>query len=103
MKPVLLALLTCLPGLARADAISYATADGRVFLYAGGEVDGVLYPEIDPADAYTLNVDCTVSHDTLGVGEWHWANGGWVIEYDGAVKLGFPRQEPPMTVADCAF
>jgi hypothetical protein len=103
MKPVLVALLVCLPGLVRADAISYATADGRVFLYAGAEGDGVLYPEADPTDVYTLNFDCTVSHDGLGAGEWHWANGGWVIEYEGAVKLGFPRQEPPMTVPACEF
>jgi hypothetical protein len=103
MKPVLVALLASLPGLALAEAISYATADGRVFLYAGAEVDGVLYPEADPTDVYTLNFDCTVSHDTHGAGEWHWANGGWVIEYNGAVKLGFPRQEAPMDARDCAF
>ncbi len=103
MKHLLLACAACLPGAASAEAISYTTADGRVFFYAGAEVDGVLYPEADPADVYTLNPDCTVTHDTLGTGEWHWANGGWVIEYDGAVKLGFPRQEAPMDAPACAM
>ena len=103
MKFILVAALVALPGLAHAEAVSYATSDGRVFLFAGTEGDGVLYPQADPTDVYTLNFDCTVTHDSLGAGEWHWANGGWVIEYDGAVKLGFPRQEPPMTVAGCEF
>jgi hypothetical protein len=103
MKPVLVALFLCLPGLAWAEAVSYATADGRVFLYAGAEADGVLYPEANPGDVYTLTPDCKVSHATLGTGEWHWANGGWVIEYDGAVRLGFPRQEAPMDAPDCAM
>jgi hypothetical protein len=103
MKPVLVGLLACLPGFVHAEAVSYTTADGRVFLYAGAEVDGVLYPDADPADVYTLTPDCKVSHDTLGAGEWHWANGGWVIEYGGAVTLGFPRQEAPMDAPDCAM
>jgi hypothetical protein len=103
MKPVLVAVLACLPGLAWAETVSYATADGRVFLFVGAEGDGVLYPEADLADVYTLTPDCSVSHDTLGVGEWHWANGGWVIEYGGAVSLGFPRQEAPFDAPGCAM
>jgi hypothetical protein len=103
MKNIMIVCLACLPSLANADAVSFATADGRVFLFAGAEEDGVLYAEADPTDVYTLNFDCTVTHDALGAGEWHWANGGWVIEYDGAVKLGFPRQEAPMDAPDCAM
>ena len=103
MKRLLIACLICLPSLARAEADTYATSDGRVFLFAGAEVDGVLYPDTDPTDVYTLNPDCTVTHDTLGAGEWHFANGGWVIEFAGEVKLGFPRQAPPMDVQDCAM
>jgi hypothetical protein len=103
LKPLFIACLICWPALARADADTYTTSDGRVFMFAGADEDGVLYPDTDPTDAYTMNFDCTVTHDTLGAGEWHFANGGWVIEFDGQVKLGFPRQAPPMDVQACAF
>lgn len=103
MRYVLMSCVACLPGFASAGALEYSTSDGRVFLYAGAEVDGVLYPDTDPTDVYTLNPDCTVTHDTLGAGEWHFANGGWVVEFGGEVKLGFPRQEPPMDVPGCAM
>jgi hypothetical protein len=95
--------ILCLAGIAMADAAPYTTADGRVFLYVGADHDGLLYAKGNEADNYVMNFDCTVMHGTLGAGEWHWANGGWVIEYDGAVKLGFPRQEAPMDAPDCAF
>ena len=101
MKYLLIACWACLPSVALADAEEYATSDGRIFLFAGAETDGVLYPATDPTDVYAMNPDCTVAHDTLGAGEWHFANGGWVIEFNGEVKLGFPRQAPPMDVQDC--
>lgn len=101
MIRVALIPLILLPSILKADALTYATSDNRTYIYAGADDDGVLYPEADPTDAYTMNFDCTVSHDTLGKGEWHFANGGWVIEFDGAVKLGFPRQAPPLEVPAC--
>lgn len=103
MKHLLIASLAICPTLAAAGAVTYATADGRVFIFAGADVDGVLYPETDPTDVYTLNPECTVTHDDLGAGQWRFANGGWVVEFDGAVTLSFPRQEPPMDVPGCAM
>ena len=103
MKPFAIALICSTPTLAIAETTTFATAAGRTFLYIGADEDGILYSETDPSDKYTMNFDCSVVHETLGKGEWHFANGGWVIEFDGAVKLGFPRQSPPLNIPDCAF
>lgn len=103
MIRLILIPMIMLPNFVAADTLSYATSDNQVYIYAGADEDGVLYPEADPTDAYTMNFDCTVSHDTLGKGEWHFANGGWVIEFNGEVKLGFPRQAPPLDVPACAM
>jgi hypothetical protein len=103
MKRLFGAVILSWPCIAFADTTSFSTADGRTFLYVGADEDGLLYPEDDPSDSYTMNFDCTVNHDKLGKGEWRFANGGWVIEFGGEVKLGFPRQSPPLDIPDCAF
>jgi hypothetical protein len=103
MKHALAVCIALLPNLAHADPESYSTSDGRVYIYVGADEDGLLYAQDDETENYTMNFDCTVINDTLGAGEWHFANGGWVIEYDGVVKLGFPRQAPPLDVPACAF
>ncbi len=102
MKPFVFALMCLSPTVAFADAVGFRTGDGQTFFYVCADEDGLLYPESDPTDTYTLSFDCSVVHDKFGKGEWHYANGGWVIEFGGAVKLGFPRQSPPLDVPDCA-
>jgi len=39
-----------------------------------------------------LGKSCDAFHKLFGTGDWCWANGGFIADFDGA-SFGFPRQE----------
>ena len=40
-----------------------------------------------------LRSDCRAESPAFGEGRWEWANGGFVVIFDGDYRIGFPRQE----------
>lgn len=48
--------------------------------------------EVTGTETLYLGRDCDAFSPVLGHGRWSWANGGFVVELDGA-RIGFPRQE----------
>jgi hypothetical protein len=96
MRKAALILNVLLAGTAHADPLEYQTSDGQIFLFAGAEVGGLLYPATDPQDWHELMPDCTALRPDGEKGTWEWANGGWRVMYGDRVAVGFPRQEAPL-------
>ena len=107
MIRLLALLLFCLPGTAFANFIS---SDGDAYeaeANASGVVLTSLYPKfrfieagaasrvIEGREKLYLGKACDAFAEPFGNGTWGWANGGFILTFDGGKRLAFPRQEPP--------
>lgn len=92
---------------AMAQGFTYVSGEGHQYRYERNE-NGAVLTSLYPVARFTgfgamtrietgtevlyLGRDCDAYSKVLGEGNWSWANGGFVVEFDNH-RIGFPRQE----------
>ncbi|WP_298559932.1 hypothetical protein [uncultured Aliiroseovarius sp.] len=107
--PLVAALALCISIFASGEASSYTSGSGHDYdmtcnqngyvLHSTSPVSRWVFGEVG-SNTYTvrqteviyLGRSCDAQTEIMGAGEWCWANGGFVVEFDGG-RLTFPRQE----------